>query len=133
MSWADKGGNSREMLSKCLPFSTALQAAEQRLGAPIRVFCHIHSRDRELGNLYLSGQDSQRVILHDGRMFVMHASNIREMFFGFVERVDEAVVRIHLVLLSNGIRIAETDITSNPMNPELIATATKRMLRNING
>lgn len=119
------------MLSKCPQVRVLCTLATEKLGEPLSVIGTFYSSSEKLGTMTLTGTDTQKISLVSGDTSFAQARDINELISAF----QKAVPGIFLFTLNLQITTPHAQrmelISCAPMNPELIATAAKRMLRSM--
>lgn len=117
------------MLSRCAPFTNRVQYAEGVLGTPVGVYALVESLCGRVVRVELTHPDEQIYTDHDGREAKATSQNIREIVDNyFLLYPGRVVKRVRVVVTAAGMEVGE-DIQCPPLNPELIATVARKLLK----
>lgn len=117
------------MLTKCGPFSHALEAASEAQRAQLEVYALVTDSTGEVVTINLVSTDSQKVTTADGKVTEIHGRNIAEIIKVYFELFPGRRPLLALVRVVTPTGIKEQELNLALLNPELIATVAKRLLR----
>ena len=119
------------MLSKCGPFSNAIEFTESKLGSPVTMYGEIESSTGAIVHVTFSGKDAQVYTGPDEIAHEITAGNIRELLVGYCLHYPSAkIVSITIHAESADKAVYET-VPCTPINPELISTVARKLLKEL--
>jgi len=110
-----------------------MQHAEGVLGAPIRVWAIAESISDERVRVDLVGQDTQIYTDWNGSAKVVHGCDIKEIVSNYHKFYPEQRLRVITLFAGVGERVVTGAVNCSPLNPELLSTVTRKLIRELYG